>query len=318
MPVVRESGDDAMRIRQLTDEARDAPARLTIAESIDAVTVTDDHGHARTFRPDGREQIFQLEGVPVSATSKWEGTRLTIAYKAAQGEELRYTYSRAAGGAELIVDVQFVERGVVGARARRIYQPAGAAPAPVMAATPAAPSTTTARNVGAPAPLAPAANSSPAGAESADHPTPPAFDQTPDAELRGLTTLGLVVEDLTPDAAACGLSHDAVANAAAKQLSDAGIKVVRTGSEDSYLYIAIVTATTSNGSCFSRFDASIYTHTTATLSYQQRIPVLVQVELLHAGGMTGGSSALHAAAVLRDVRGYIDQFLTRIRSVNPS
>jgi hypothetical protein len=55
----------------------------------------------------------------------------------------------------------------------------------------------------------------------------------------------------------------------------------------------------------------------AKLSYQQA-PVLVQVSLLHKGGLTGGAAAAHAAGVLRGLQEYVDQFSTRIRDANKS
>jgi hypothetical protein len=44
--------------------------------------------------------------------------------------------------------------------------------------------------------------------------------------------------------------------------------------------------------------------------------VLVQVSLLHKGGIAGGSSTAHAEAVLRGVQEYVDQFSTRIHDAN--
>ena len=67
-----------------------------------------------------------------------------------------------------------------------------------------------------------------------------------------------------------------------------------------------------NGLCVSRYDASIFTHTTATLSYQST-PVLVEVALLHKGGLTGGPPSAHGDAVGRGVREYVEQFAAQIR-----
>src|SRR5260370_2502338 len=43
-----------------------------------------------------------------------------------------------------------------------------------------------------------------------------AFSQQPDAELKGLTKLGIVVEDLSAQAAACGLNQGALETAVSK------------------------------------------------------------------------------------------------------
>jgi hypothetical protein len=65
----------------------------------------------------------------------------------------------------------------------------------------------------------------------------------------------------------------------------------------------------------SRYDVFLYTYTTAKLSYQET-PVLVQVSLLHKGGIAGGAPAAHAEGVLRGEQEYVDQFSTRIRDAN--
>jgi hypothetical protein len=140
-------------------------------------------------------------------------------------------------------------------------------------------------------------------------------DQRPDAALRGRSRLGVIVEDLGSQAAGCGLSHSTLETALAKQLSDAGFRVARNDDEDTYLYVNVVTATMTGGACVSRYDAFLSTHTTATLSYQER-PVLVEVSLLHKGGITGGSAASHGPAVARGLQEFVDTFVTRIRDAN--
>jgi hypothetical protein len=141
------------------------------------------------------------------------------------------------------------------------------------------------------------------------------FNQQPDAEFKGLTQLGVVVEDLSPQAAACGLNQATLETAVSKHLSDAGFKVIRNSDDDTYVYINVITTSLSNGLCVSRYDAFLYTHTTARLSYQAT-PVLVQVSLLHKGGIAGGAAAAHAEGVLRGVQEYVDQFATRVRDAN--
>ena len=139
--------------------------------------------------------------------------------------------------------------------------------------------------------------------------------QGPGAELKGLTKLGVVVEDLSSQAAACGLSQAPIEAAVAKSLSDAGLTVRRNSDEDTYVYVHIITVSVSAGLCVSRYDASLYSYTNATLSYQTT-PVLVQVSLLHKGGITGGAAGVHADAVIRSVTQYVDEFAAQIRSAN--
>jgi hypothetical protein len=44
--------------------------------------------------------------------------------------------------------------------------------------------------------------------------------------------------------------------------------------------------------------------------------VLLRVELLHQGGLSGGGPAAHADAVTKGLLDYVDQFVTRIRNAN--
>lgn len=141
------------------------------------------------------------------------------------------------------------------------------------------------------------------------------LEQSSDSLLKGLTRLGVVVEGLSTQAAACGLSQDAIESAVSKRLADAGLKVALNSDEDTYVYVNVQTATIPSGLCVSRYDAFLYTHTTAKLSYQQ-VPVLVEVSLLHKGGLAGGAPTAHGDAVRKGVLEYVDQFATRIHDAN--
>lgn len=284
----RESADDGKRVQQLTAEVRNPPALLTIAETPTAVTITDDRGHSRTFHPNGKEEVLQLDGVAVAVTAKREAGRLVVLYGVEQGRELRYSYSRTASPPRLVVEVQFIERGE-GDAVRRLYDTASATEtrAPARAVAPG------------PSDRLPAQT----------------LNQQPGAELKGLTKLGIVVEDLSPQAAACGVSQRTIETAVSTRLSDAGFRVLTNSDEDTYVYVNIITTSLSAGLCVSRYDVFLYTHTTATLSYQAA-PVLVQVSLLHKGGIAGGTAAAHAEGVLRGVQEYVDQFSTLIHNAN--
>ena len=150
---------------------------------------------------------------------------------------------------------------------------------------------------------------------SADRAAAPAMAQQPDAELKGLTSLGVVVEDLDPAATTCGMRQDTLETMVTKSLTDAGLKVVRNTDDDTYLYVHVTTTAMTTGFCFSRYDAFLYTHTTATLSYGTA-PVLVQVSLLHDGGIAGGGASVHAEAVARNLKQYVDSFAAKIRKAN--
>jgi hypothetical protein len=196
----------------------------------------------------------------------------------------------------LTAEMQFIDRGT-GDKVTRVYEPASATAAGTTAATPASSS-------GAPPGTAPA--SPPAGT----------FNQKPGAEFRGLTEVGLVVEGLQ-SSAACGLTEDAIDSAVVTHLKATGLRVLRNTDEDTYVYVNVNTATVSNGLCVSRYDVSLTTHTTATMSYQpSQPPVLVEVSLFRKGNLAGGAPAAHGEAVKKGVLEYVDQITALIKDAN--
>jgi hypothetical protein len=300
--IVRETEEGSQRISTLTDEVRNPFDHLTVSVTPSDVTIAPDRAPARTLHTDGRDDTVPLGRVTSVVNTTWDGGRLVVVYKADPGRQLRYVYSLNANPMQLIVDVEFVERGG-GDKVRRVYDPTvatdtKAAPATAPASAPAAATA---------APAAPAVPAAPATPASA------AVDQRPDAALQGLTKLGLVLEDLTGDAVACGLKQDALETTVSKHLSDAGFSVVRNSDDDTYMYVNINTAKVSTGLCVSRYDVTIYSHTASRLPHTAS-PVLLQVELLHKGGIAGGAPAAHADGVTKSLLEYVDQFSTRIRS----
>jgi hypothetical protein len=325
LPTRRESEDDVRRARQLTDEVKNPPARLTLTQTDSAVTIKDERGRLRTFSLDGRDDVQQLDGTVVATTAKWDGTRLVIRYKVEQDRELRYTLSSKTDPPQLVVQAQFVERGGRGT-ITRIYEPARAGePEPPVSPAPG----TNPAPPGAgwrpgepfkPAPIAPEPGRQtvpavPGYPASPDRAGAAARPQQPDAELKGLSRLGIVVEDLTAQAEGCGLRRDAIETTASKSFADAGFKVIRNSDEDTYVYVSVMTSSVSPGLCVSRYDVFLYTHTMATLPYQAT-PVLVQVSLMHKGGMAGGAPAAHAESVVRNVKQSVEEFVSRITSAN--
>ncbi len=285
----RESYDDAKRVQFLTGEARNPAARLMIVDTPAAVTITNELGQSRVLHPTGREESIELQGVQLFVTTKREADQLVAVYRVEQNREVRYTYSHSASPQQLIVDVQFLEHGA-GDKARQVYEPGVATET---AAPPAA--------AAAPGALKPAAADT--------------FDARPGAELKGLKSLGILVENLSAQAMSCGLNRDALENALAKRLTDGGFAVRKNSDEDTYLYVNVMTSTLPDGMCVSRYDAFLYTHATANLSYRDQ-PTLVQVSLMHRGGIGNSMATAHAAAVARGLEGYVDLFMTQIRDAN--
>jgi len=306
----RESEDDAKRLQQLSTEAKTPPAHLTIVDTRGTVTITNARDVSRTYHTDGSEDQLQVEGVPISAVTVRETGGIVIRYKVEQGRELRYTYKRDPAASRLLVDIQFIERGGAGDTVRRVYDligPDDPFPPDTTSSDTAAPAT------GASVPAVPPPPGLRGATPPANAPAPEPFNQQPDAELKGLTRLGVVVEDMGAQAAACGLTQAALQSAVTAKLKSAGFTVLTNTDEDSYVYVNVMTGSGGTGMCVSRYDLSFVTHTTARLSYQTT-PVLVQVELLHKGGITGSATAAHGATVQRAVLGYLDEFITRIQA----
>lgn len=290
-PVSRVSREDSMRNALLTNEARNPSARLVIAETATEVSITPEEGPARAFHPTGKEEVLEVDGVALTTTATRDAGRLVVRYRVSQGQELRYTYSRIASPPQLVVEVQFLDRGK-GDGAKRVYEPERQAGAPTVAA----------RSQAA-APVS--------GARGAAQD----YDRQPDAQFTGLAKLGLVVEGIGTQATTCGLRQDTIESAVVTQLSGAGLKVSRNSDEDTYMYVNVNSATLASGLCLSRYDVFLYTHTTAGLEYHPA-PVLVDVSLMHKGGLAAGAAAAHAESVMRGLQEYVGQIAARIRVAN--
>ncbi len=299
----QESYEDARRAQLLTAEVRNPPTRLTIVDTPAAVTMTNELGQSRTLHPDGKEETVEIQGMPFGVTSRRDGDQLIVMYRVEQSREVRFTFAHTDNPSRLVVDVQFLEKNA-GDKARRIYD-AGMSEVRMTASD--------ARPPKSDAPGAPAGQQPPEPASGQK--LPENFDRRPGAELIGLKSVGIVVEDLSQQATKCGLSHDSIESAMSKRLTDGGFTVRRNSDEDTYVYVNIMTNSLPDGTCVSRYDAFLYTQGTATLSYRDR-PVLVQVSLMHRGGIGTSAPASHAAAVARGLQGYIDLFVTQIHDAN--
>ena len=297
----RESVDDSTRVEQLTGEARTPPSRLTIIQKDTAIAIADDQGHVRTFRPDGHLEELTIGTVPLPTTARWVGPSLVVVYDVATGRQLRYTYTPSADPARLQVNIRFLERGREGDEVRLTYEPAGTHERAVLSGVPASPA------------APPASASTPPGVPDAATPSarPPLLP--PGSELRGLTTIGTVVEDLSAEGKACGLDQEKIKTSIARILADAGFKTERFGNEDTYLFLSVVTSRLPDGLCVSRYDASLVTQANATFPYLKGL-VAVPVQLLHEGGMTGGSPASHASAIMDALVKSAGRFVSQIRT----
>ena len=320
--IQQQTEEDARRIRFLADEVRLPPERLTLVVTPATVAITPDRGAARTVQPGKKDDELTLGPVTAVTNATWDGARLVVVYKAEAGRFLRYTYSATQNPAQLVVDTEFVERGA-GDRVRRIYEPSRP-DEPLTAPSTSGldpPSTTASPGLALPPGALPSGSPRQPGATASSSTPGPsaaataAIDQRPDASLKGLSRLGVVVENTSPDAAKCGLTMANLEASVTRRLTDAGFRVVRDSDDDTYMYVSLNTVSVTAALCVSRYDVTLYSHTAAPLSHTA-VPVLVQAELLRRGGIAGGSPAQHADAVVKGVLGYVDQFVVRVTGAN--
>ena len=289
-----ESFDDAQRRQRLTDEVRTPPVRLTIVETPEVVTFSDDAGNVRRVHPSGRAETLSIGGTPVLTVAHREAGRLIVLYAVADLRQIRYTYARSEGNAGLTVDVEFLERNRLGDTVRRVYKPFVSSPTIASTATSGGsapgPARTEAGTTGTTVPRA-------------------------GSEFTGLKRVGIVVEELGAQAVACGLKRETLEAVAAKPFTDVGVKTSINSDEDTYVHVTILTSSLPTGMCFTRYDWSLYSMTDTTLSYQ-RTPLLAQVVLAHKGGLTGSMPAGHAADVIGRLTGGLVQIAGIIRDAN--
>ncbi|HEX6464171.1 MAG TPA: hypothetical protein VFZ98_06960 [Vicinamibacterales bacterium] len=303
--ISRESADDSTRVQQLTEEARTPPAHLTIVQKATSVSIADDQGHSRTFHPDGHLEELTIGTVALPTTAHWDAGKLVVVYDVESGRQLRYTYTPSANPPRLLVDIRFIEPGREGDEVQLTYEAPEEHDRAVLSGQPTLP-----------VPTETAAAATPAAPETLPGTAPGAGRPTllpPGSELRGISTITTVVEDLSAQAAACGLDQTKIQTSIAKILADAGFKTQTYGREDADVLVSVVTSKLPDGACVSRYDASVVSHADATFPYLKGTVAAVEVLLLHDGGMVGGSPTAHASAVIDALAKSVNRFVTQIR-----
>jgi hypothetical protein len=234
-----------------------------------------------------------------------------VSFDVETGREIRYTFTPAANPSRLQVDIRFIDHGKEGDEVKLTYTPPDEQDRLVLSGTPILPSApTSSASTGAPAGGLPAAAE---GAVNAGTGAPPSGARLPPgSELRGITTMAVEVDDLSAQGAACGLDQTKIKTSVTKILSDAGFKVLQYGNEDADVLVNVVTSRLSDGTCVSRYDASLVSHADANFPYLKGTVSAVEVQLLHDGGMSGGSPAAHAASVMDGLAKSVSHFVSQI------
>jgi len=301
----RDSMDDSTRMQQLTMEARTPPEHITIVQKPGAVSIADDQGHSRTFHPNGQLEDLTIGTVDLPTTTRWDAGALVIAFDVASGRQLRYTFTPASGPSRLLVDIRFIQNGHEGDEVKLTYETPGEHDRDVLSGTPLPLP---------PSPPSPAGGAAPAVPDAtAPSPGPRAGVLPPGSELRGLATIAVEVGDLSAQSTACGLDQGKIKSSVSQIVTDAGYKAP-IGREDAYVLVSIATSKLPDGACISRYDASLVSHGDANLPYLKGTVSSVEIQLLHEGGMAGGSPSAHASAVMDALTKSVSHFVSQIRA----
>src|SRR3954469_222019 len=119
----RESLEDSQRMQLVTSQARNPPVRMTIVDYPAAITITTELGQSRTLHPNAIDEWLQIEGVAIRVNTRRDAERVVIVYHVETDRDVRYTLAPSRDPKQLIVDIEFVERGTTGDKARLVYQP---------------------------------------------------------------------------------------------------------------------------------------------------------------------------------------------------
>jgi len=299
----RDSMDDSTRIQQLTMEARTPPEHITIVQKAGTVSIADDQGHSRTFHPNGQLEDLTIGTVDLPTTARWDSGGLVISFDVAGGRQLRYTFTPASNPARLLVYIRFIQSGHEGDEVKLTYETPGEHDRDVLSGTPLPPT-----------PPSPPGGGVPAVPDATvPSPGPRAGVLPPGSELRGLATIAVEVGDLSAQSTACGLDQAKITSAVSRILTDAGYKAP-IGREDAYVLVSIATSRLPDGACISRYDASLVSHGDANFPYLKGTVSSVEIQLLHEGGMAGGSPSAHASAVMDALTKSASHFVSQIRA----
>jgi hypothetical protein len=299
--IVRQSADDSTRVQQLTGEARTPPSRLTIVQKDAAISIADDQGHARTFRPDGHLEELTIGTVALPTTARWDGASLVVVYDVETGRQLRYTYTPSADPTRLQVNIRFLERGREGDEVRLTYEPPGEHERAILSGAPTSPArrppASAARRSGRRAAVCASSRAaSRVGVARSDHDRH--GRRGSERARQGVRARSGEDQDLDrAHPGGCRFQDRALRQR--RHLS-----LAQRGDEQA-----------AGRPCVSRYDASLVTQADATFPYLKGL-VAVQVQLLHEGGMAGGSPAAHASAVMDALVKSANSFVSQIRAAN--
>ncbi len=134
------------------------------------------------------------------------------------------------------------------------------------------------------------------------------------ASLTGLSTMSVVVEDLSSVAAATGLTSAAIQADAERRLRQAGITL--TPDADAYLYVHVTIADPGPSLPYPyHVEVSLVQEITLPRTVQTRTPLQCPTWSVSRLGLAGADRL--RAGVTDRVNEFVDQFVRAYRAVNP-
>ncbi len=143
------------------------------------------------------------------------------------------------------------------------------------------------------------------------------------APLRGVTAVAIKVQDLSDDAARCGITADAIRSAAAHAFVDAGVRVLDDGSTGPRVSIQVSVLAPTPTLCIANINADLLEEAPGALPHKQNggdtkvVDAALTVQLLRDGTFAAGLTADFAQRIQSSVRALADAFATKIKQANP-
>jgi len=142
------------------------------------------------------------------------------------------------------------------------------------------------------------------------------------APLRDITAVTIKVQDLSADAARCGVTSQAIRSATAQPFVDAGLRVLDTAGPWVSVQVSVLAPT--SGLCIANINVDLLEEMAGALTHKQTqaetkvIDAPLTAQLLSDGTFAAGLTADFAQRIQDSLRSLAQTFATKIKAANPS
>jgi len=116
--------DERARLQALTDQLRNASARLVISHHDPSFVINDALDHTQFFQTDDSANDHQVGPVTITSTTHWEGPRLVTEHALSSRLKLTSTYTLLAATKQMVLRVRLDDterRRVIGSELKLVY-----------------------------------------------------------------------------------------------------------------------------------------------------------------------------------------------------